>query len=219
MPFPRKRNALQFTETERCELKSLGKSRTEQKRRTLRAAILLASLSGQSDEVIARAHGRPSISTVRHFLPNADHEAENRIIERREIGDLEGVLPLPGARELLEHLPRDRWTIVTSCTRALAEVRLRAKKLFISASLQVTGQLDLDEELNARISGLDCTGEGAMASVACGVLKPHLHTLDGREFSLMSLPLGEVRLRDVLIAVGDKLAITAEFGSIREWVV
>jgi hypothetical protein len=93
-----------------------------------------------------------------------------------------------------------------------AEVRLRAKKLFVSASLQVTGQLDLDEALNARISGLDCVGEGVIGSVACGVLKPHLETLDGREFPLMSLPLGEVRLRDVRLAVGDKLSVTAEFG-------
>jgi hypothetical protein len=29
----------------------------------------------------------------------------------------------------------------------------------------------------------------------------------------MSLPLGEVRLRDVQLAVGDKLSVTAEFGS------
>ncbi len=56
MPFPRKRNALQFTEQERCKLESIGKSRTEEERRTLRAAILLASLSGQSDEAIARHH-------------------------------------------------------------------------------------------------------------------------------------------------------------------
>ena len=94
-----------------------------------------------------------------------------------------------------------------------AEVRLRAKKLFVSASLRITGQLDLDEQLNARISGLDCTGDGAIASVACGILKPHLQKLDGREFSLMSLPLGEVRLRDVRIAVGEKLSVNAEFGS------
>jgi hypothetical protein len=94
-----------------------------------------------------------------------------------------------------------------------AEVRLRAKKLFLSTSLRITGQLDLDEKLNARLSGLDCTGEGAIASVACGVLKPHLANLDGREFPLMSLPLGEVRLRDVRIASGEKLSITAEFGS------
>ena len=56
MPFPRKRNALQFTEEERRRLASISKSRTEEKRRTLRAAILLDSLSGQSDETIARKY-------------------------------------------------------------------------------------------------------------------------------------------------------------------
>src|SRR5262245_49948324 len=56
MPFPRKRNALQFTEEERRRLASIRRSRTEEKRRTLRAAILLDSLSGQSDEAIAQQH-------------------------------------------------------------------------------------------------------------------------------------------------------------------
>ena len=81
------------------------------------------------DEVVSRAHGRPSLSTVKECLPNADHEAENREVERREIEDLEGVIPLPGAVDLLSSLPADRWTIVTSCTRALAEVRIRAAGL------------------------------------------------------------------------------------------
>src|SRR5437868_7941352 len=76
--------------------------------------------------VVSRAHGRPSLTTVREYLPGADHEAENREVERREIEDLEGVVPLPGAVDLLASLPEDRWTIVTSCTRRLAEVRLRA---------------------------------------------------------------------------------------------
>jgi hypothetical protein len=94
-----------------------------------------------------------------------------------------------------------------------AEIRLRAKKLFVSAALRITGQLDLDEKLTAKLSGLDCTGGGAIANIACGVLKPHLQKLDGREFPLMSLPLGEVRLREVRIAAGDRLSVTAEFGS------
>lgn len=81
------------------------------------------------EDVVARAHGRPSLSTVKEFLPDADHEAENREVERREIEDLEGVVPLPGALDLLSSLPDDRWTIVTSCTRALAEVRIRAAGL------------------------------------------------------------------------------------------
>jgi sugar-phosphatase len=81
------------------------------------------------DEVVAHAHGRPSLTTVREYLPNADHAAENREVERREIEDLEGVVPLPGALELLASLPEDRWTIVTSCTRPLAEVRIKAAGL------------------------------------------------------------------------------------------
>jgi sugar-phosphatase len=91
------------------------------------------------DEVIARAHGRPSLSTVSEYLPHADHAAENHEVERREIEDLEGVVPLPGALSLLASLPPDRWTIVTSCTRPLAEVRIRAAglplpKKFITSS-------------------------------------------------------------------------------------
>jgi mannitol-1-/sugar-/sorbitol-6-phosphatase len=90
-------------------------------------------------EVVRAAHGRPSLLTVRDYLPNADHAAENREVERRELEDTEGIVPLPGAMELLETLPHERWAIVTSCTRPLAEVRLRAAGLprpieFISSS-------------------------------------------------------------------------------------
>jgi mannitol-1-/sugar-/sorbitol-6-phosphatase len=87
------------------------------------------------DDVVRRAHGRPSISTIRDYLPNSDYEAENNIVESGELEDLEGVVPLPGARELLEALPSNRWTIVTSCTRALAEARLRASGLPIPQRL------------------------------------------------------------------------------------
>jgi len=87
------------------------------------------------EEVVHKAHGRPSLSTVRDFLPHADHELENREVERREMADVEGVVVWPGARELLAALPPDRWTIVTSCTRPLAEVRLRAAGLPIPQRL------------------------------------------------------------------------------------
>jgi hypothetical protein len=94
-----------------------------------------------------------------------------------------------------------------------AEVHLRARKLFLSASIRVTGQLDLDDQLNLRISDLNCTGDGGTATLACGILKPYFQKIDGREFPLMSLPLGEIRLRDVRLTVGGKLFVTAEFGS------
>ncbi len=77
-----------------------------------------------ADEVVKKAHGRPSITTLRELLPDVDHEAENREMERREIADVEGVIPLPGAMEFLRALPLERWAIVTSCTRQLAGVRI-----------------------------------------------------------------------------------------------
>jgi sugar-phosphatase len=81
------------------------------------------------DEVVKKAHGRPSLTTIRELLPCADHDAENREVERREISDVDGVIPLPGAMELLGALPPERWAIVTSCTRPLAHVRIRVAGL------------------------------------------------------------------------------------------
>jgi len=54
---------LRFSDEDRRKLDSIRRSRVEEKRRTLRAAILLDSVSGQSDELIARRHN-VSRSTV-----------------------------------------------------------------------------------------------------------------------------------------------------------
>lgn len=96
-----------------------------------------------------------------------------------------------------------------------AEVHFRARKLFLSASIRVTGRLDLDDQLNFKVSELNCTGGGgAIASLACGILTPYLQKIDGREFPLMLLRVGRVHLRNVRLSVGDNLTITAEFGSV-----
>jgi hypothetical protein len=143
--------------------------------------------------------------------------ADGRIEVSASPSDLEALIAEVAKTEAAKHgvaIDSVQLSLRSNSPRSLAaEVRLRAKKLFLSTSLRITGQVDLDEELNARVSGLACTGEGAIASVACGVLKPHLEKIDGRQFSLMSLPLGQVRLRDVRIAAGARLSIAAEFGA------
>ena len=83
----------------------------------------------EPERVVKIAHGRPSRSTIREFLPNADIDTEDREVERREMEDLDGVMLLPGAERLLNSLPPRYWTIVTSCTRPLAKVRLHAAGL------------------------------------------------------------------------------------------
>jgi sugar-phosphatase len=87
------------------------------------------------ETVVKIAHGRPSISTIRELLPKSDREAEDREVERLEIEDVEGIVALPGAAELLRAIPPNKYAIVTSATRALAEVRLRAAGLAVPANL------------------------------------------------------------------------------------
>jgi len=88
-----------------------------------------------ADDVVRRAHGRPSKTTIRELLPNSDIGAEDRKVEQAEIEDLDGVVALPGVQQLLSSLPLAHWTIVTSCTRPLAEVRLRAAGLPIPKNM------------------------------------------------------------------------------------
>jgi hypothetical protein len=91
-------------------------------------------------------------------------------------------------------------------------VHVVAKKLFLSAALRISGSMAIDEQLNARLSALECTGEGTFGTLACGVIAPHLARFNGRDFSLMALPLSELKLRDLRISADDALRVTAQFG-------
>ena len=126
-------------------------------------------------EVVRAAHGRPSISTIRDYLPGSDHHAENREVERRELADLEGIVPWPGAIELLHSLPINQWAIVTSCTRPLAEARLLAgglprPKFFISSDDIQNGKPAPDPYLKgAQLLGLNPADCIVVEDVPAGV--------------------------------------------------
>ncbi|MEU9780194.1 HAD family hydrolase [Streptomyces phaeochromogenes] len=82
---------------------------------------------GITAEEFARVelHGRPAAEIAADLLP-ADRVAEAVVrIEQLEVEDVEGgVHLLPGTRALLDSVPADRWAVVTSATRRLAEARL-----------------------------------------------------------------------------------------------
>jgi sugar-phosphatase len=93
-----------------------------------RAWDAFAARHGLDREAVLRfAQGRPSRETVSMLAPDADHEAESVRVEYAETHDTAGVFALPGAAELLADARR--LAIVTSCSTALAHVRLRAASL------------------------------------------------------------------------------------------
>ena len=76
---------------------------------------------------IPTIHGVRAADTIRkQNLPGIDLEAEVAWVERGEIEDVNGVVPIAGAVDFVKRLPPDRWAVVTSATVPLAEARLKA---------------------------------------------------------------------------------------------
>jgi sugar-phosphatase len=125
------------------------------------------------------AHGRRAIETIRLFATSvADPEAEARKLEEAERYDVEGLLPIAGAFELIDSLPPDCWALVTSADAALARSRLTAcglpvPRVFITAESVDRGKPDPRcYQLGAEGLGLDprdcIVFEDADAGLAAG---------------------------------------------------
>jgi hypothetical protein len=94
-----------------------------------------------------------------------------------------------------------------------ADVRVKAKKMMMSGVIHITGQLDVDDELNATVSDLACTGEGMIGSAAAGIVQKKIKPYNGTTIPLMAFSLGDVALRDLKIDLKKDLHITASFGT------
>ncbi|MDT0487135.1 MULTISPECIES: HAD family hydrolase [Streptomyces] len=85
---------------------------------------------GITAEEFARVelHGRPAVEIAADLLPADVVPRALARIEQLEVEDVPngGVHLLPGTRSFLDALPADRWAVVTSATRRLAEARLEA---------------------------------------------------------------------------------------------
>jgi sugar-phosphatase len=86
-------------------------------------------------------HGVRAIDIIRSLRPDIDPLEGLQVIEDLEIADTSDLRVLPGAKELLESLPSERWAIVTSATRRLMLSRLEA------AGLPVPGRIVSADEV------------------------------------------------------------------------
>ncbi len=91
---------------------------------------------------------------------------------------------------------------------------LTARKLFVKGSISLEGNLELDEQLNLHFSGLDCSGQGMIGSLATRFLHPHLAAWNQRSFPLLANILPSVRLHHVELQTGNdgQIRATARVG-------
>ncbi|MFI6807355.1 HAD-IA family hydrolase [Streptomyces luteogriseus] len=136
---------------------------------------------GITAEEFARVelHGRPAAEIAADLLPAELVPQAVARIEDLEVDDVpnDGVHLLPGTRAFLDLLPAERWAVVTSATRRLAEARLDAvgilPKTLVAADDITRGKPDPEPYLlAARALGVDpahcVVFEDAPAGLAAG---------------------------------------------------
>jgi hypothetical protein len=142
---------------------------------------------------------------------------DGQIIVSAAQPDLENAIVEIGGREASPHgivIEQVRLTMCAFGARSIAaDIGIRARKFLLRAKIDISVQLDIDGDFVAKISQLKCKSHGAIGSLACSALEPYLRQLEGRTLSLKSLPLGEIQLRDIRIAVADTLELTVDFGT------
>jgi len=117
---------------------------------------LFAERNGlELNDILAISHGRRTEETIRILAPHLDAVAEAARHNLAETEGTEGTREVPGAGALLASIPAERWTIVTSCPRPLAEARLRA------AGLPVPERMVTSEEVTAGKPAPECYLLGA----------------------------------------------------------
>ena len=94
------------------------------------------------EHVLANTHGRRGVDLIGLVAPHLDAEAEAALIEQEEVELAGGLRPLPGARELVESIPPERFAIVTSGSRPLAVARLCAAGLPVPDVLVTAEQVE-----------------------------------------------------------------------------
>lgn len=143
-------------------------------------------------------HGKRTHDTISQLnLPGVDALAEAAWITAAEIEDVADIEAIAGAAALLDSLPPERWGIVTSAPRKLAEARLAAAglpahRLIVAAEDVTHGKPAPDPFLlGARLLGADpadClvfedTDAGLRSAAAAGmdsivVTLTHTHPMD-----------------------------------------
>lgn len=94
------------------------------------------------ETVLRTVHGRQGHQSMAIMLPERDHAVnlrENDVMLANEAGDVDGVIEIPGARELLNALLPYPHAIVTSANLALMTARMGAAGLTVPA-LHVTAE-------------------------------------------------------------------------------
>lgn len=84
-----------------------------------------------------------------------------------------------------------------------------ARAMFLTATLTLSGRIEITENLEARLCALSCSGDGMIANLAVGALRPKLAAIDGKTLAMRALIPS---LHTLTLDTKDGLQLRALFG-------
>ena len=129
---------------------------------------------------LSQLHGVPARQSLQRLLGEERRdELEHWVdfLHEAECTDTEGIVPLPGAGELLDGLTAAGipWAIVTSCTQRLARARVAAAGLALPELLVTADDVPVGKPapepflLGAKLAGVDVSRAVAVEDAPAGV--------------------------------------------------
>ena len=165
----------------------------------------------EAEGAALRFGGQPSDGAL--VLADADGGSVSLAVGHADLEALLHRLATTAAEKQGVEIKKTKLELTARGPRALSfRCEVTAKMFVMSADLSLSGNLDVDEQLNARFSGLTLGGDAMIAKLAAGFVRPQLDKLEGRVFPLLALAPGGLKLHDVEIAVRDGLEVRAKFG-------
>jgi hypothetical protein len=79
----------------------------------------------------------------------------------------------------------------------------------IPAGMRFKAHVDIDDGMNAKLTGLSCDGDRLLGPLISGLLRPGLVQYEGKTRPLMSFPSAKLHLHEIAIRVDDSVHLTA----------
>ena len=134
-----------------------------------------------------------------------------------KLADLEAMLQRTASEAAKPHgvdITQVSVKLVSNSPRSVAiEAVITVKAFMMKTQINVSGDAEIDGDMMLHLKNLRLTGSGIAVGMAKTFLKPHFDRLEQKPVSLGAFALGEVKLRDIRVEVGETVRVAAQFGA------
>ena len=95
-----------------------------------------------------------------------------------------------------------------------ADLKIDTRWGFLPAGLRFKARVDIDDDLNGKITRLSCEGDQVLGPLISAIVNPALDHYEGKTRPLVGFEWGEMKLRDVTMRGDDGFHLEATFGTV-----